>query len=178
MDPVNPYQAFNQPSDSPITPQSGIRRSVLTHIRVISILMIVHGIMLVLVGVLYVGMAFVMPSFVLAQNQQMKQASGGPSPEQMNTILLVTYGLMGAAGFLPGILQIFAGLSNLRLKNRILGLFALLGGLVAVATCYCLPTAVALGVYGLVIYFNESAVKAFALAADGMTVEQIDQLAN
>jgi hypothetical protein len=177
MDPINPYQPFDQAPGNPMAPVGGLRRSILTQVRVIATLLIVHGVGLTLMGLLYITMAFIMPSVITAQNRQMLRP-GGPSPEQMTMILYATYGVMGAGGILPGVLQIFAGISNLRFKGRVLGITALVGGLVGVATCYCLPTAIGLCIYGLIIYLNESAVRAFALVADGNTVEQMEQMAN
>lgn len=177
MDPVNPYQAYNHVPNQLPDAAPGLRRSILSQIRVISILLIVHGVMLTLMGFFLIGMAVVMPTFIAAHNQQLKQPSG-PPPEQLQTILLATYGLMGAAGLIPGILQIVAGVNNLRLRGRVLGIVALLGGMVAVGTCYCAPTAIALAIYGLVIYFNDTAQKAFALGAEGRTMAEVEQMAN
>jgi hypothetical protein len=139
--------------------------------------MIVHGSILLLIGLLFIACAMFLPSLLVAQNKELQQP-GGPTPEQMNTILLATYGVMGAAGILPGFLQIFAGVSNLQLRGRVLGIIALLSGLVGIATCYCFPTSLGLCIYGLVIYFNESSVNAFALAAQGTTIREIEQMAN
>lgn len=177
MDSINPYRADIQPPGNPITSSEDLQRSILSQIRVIAILLIVHGVMLTLVGLLYVGMGFIMPSILQAQSQSM-QPPGNMNPEQMKIILLATYGAMGAGGLLPGILQIIAGISNLRFRGRVLGIVALASGLLGVATCYCFPTSIGLCVYGLIIYLNNSAVRAFALVAEGNSVEQVERMAN
>jgi hypothetical protein len=174
VDSFNPYQVSNQ-SPGDINP-NGLRRSILTQIRIISILMIIHGLLLMAVGGLYLFFAMFMPSFVIGQNKQIQQP-GGPSPEDLEMILLVTYAGMSAAGILPGILQVIAGIANVRLKGRIFGMIALGCGVLSVGTCYCAPTGIALCIYGLIIYFHDTASKAFELSSKGMSYSDIERQA-
>ncbi len=40
-------------------------------------------------------------------------------------------------------------------------------------TCYCAPTAIALGVYGLITYLNYEVAQAFVMGEAGRTREEI-----
>jgi hypothetical protein len=53
---------------------------------------------------------------------------------------------------------------------------ALVMGSISIGTCYCAPTSIALLVYGLIIYLNNSAVQAFALAKQGLTWSDIEKM--
>jgi hypothetical protein len=59
--------------------------------------------------------------------------------------------------------------------GRVLGVVSLVIGLASTLTCVCLPTSVALCVYGFVVYMNQDVRRAFALRARGAPLEQIDR---
>ena len=175
----NPYAPPNQFKDDPNIGfrQSGLNASILTQIKIVAILMIVHGVLCLVAGAMLIGIAVVMPAAIAAQQRQMPQQPGAPSVEAMQSILVGVYGLMAAAGIIAGLLQIVAGVANLRLQGRTLGIVGLVGGVLSVGTCYCLPTAVALLVYGLIIYLNETTQRAFTLGAEGLSWDELHDLA-
>ena len=83
---------------------------------------------------------------------------------------------MGArrmAALAAAVLHVVAGLRNWRFRGRILGIVALAAGMVTVLTCYCLPTAMALGIYGLIVYLNGEVSDAFRMAEAGQSADQI-----
>lgn len=82
---------------------------------------------------------------------------------------------MAAKGIIPGLLQIIAGIANLRLKGRVFGIVALVSGMLSVGPCYYAPTAVGLLVYGLIIYLNETTKRVFALGRQGKTWREIEE---
>lgn len=162
------------PPGSEIPSGTQLSASILTQQRVISILLIVQGTMAILMGLLFIGAAIFVPQ-VIAADMQRQRPPGGPSLEEMRMILLATYGVMGACGVLPGILQIYAGFQNLWLRGHTLGLVAICGGVVNLGTCYCFPTALALMIYGMIIYLNPTTKMAFELAKQGQDYEMIMQ---
>ncbi len=179
MESDNPYAAHNL-SGGPIRDVAGnaeLSASILGHIRVVSILMIVHGILLCVVGLFLIGLAIAMPYFLAMQPNAIKQQPGGPDMQQMKWIMGIMYGSMGLAGLVPGIVQLVAGIYNLSLKKRMFGIVALIFGAVSIATCYCTPTAIGLLVYGLIIYLHDTSKQAFALREAGRTREEIQALA-
>ena len=88
-------------------------------------------------------------------------------------ILTIVYGGAAIAALAAALLHVVAGLRNYRFRGRILGIVALAAGMVTLFTCYCLPTAVALGVYGLIVYLNGEVSDAFRMAEAGQSAEQI-----
>ena len=70
-------------------------------------------------------------------------------------------------------MHIVAGIRNYKFRGRVFGLVALGGGMITMITCYCAPTAIALGVYGLITFLNPEVNQAFAMAASGKKREEI-----
>ena len=136
--------------------------------------MIVHGALCVFLGIGLAIMSVFLPSVLVAQQQKMPPQPNGPSLQQMQYLLVAVYGGMAAAGIIPGLFQITAGIANLRLKGRTFGIVALVAGMLSVGTCYCTPTAVALLVYGLIVYLNETTRQVFALGREGKTWREIE----
>lgn len=179
-DSQNPYQS---PNFSDLPPQSGqaptgfeLNPSILTQQRVVAILMIIQGSMALLVGLFFVGAAAFVPT-VLAADLQRQRPAGGPPMEPFVWGLFAFYGGMGACGIIPGGLQIYAGIQNLWLKGHTLGVVAISAGVMSIGTCYCIPTALGLLIYGLIIYLNQTTKIAFQLAKEGQTFDSIMQLA-
>ncbi len=85
----------------------------------------------------------------------------------LETIYLVT----GLGTLLCGLLKLAAGFQNRRFRSRLLGFLALSSGVLTSCSCCGLPFA--LMVYGLIVYFNGDVARAFELAAQGYTPEQI-----
>ena len=137
--------------------------------------MIVHGALCVSLGIGLAILSVFLPSVLVAQQQKMPPQANGPSLQQMQYLLVAVYGGMAAAGIIPGLLQIAAGIANLRLKGRTFGIVALVAGMLSVGTCYCTPTAVGLLVYGLIIYLNDTTKQVFALGNEGKSWRDIDE---
>jgi hypothetical protein len=76
-------------------------------------------------------------------------------------------------GLVVGALRIVAGLFNLRYRRRLLGMTALGLGLMLIFTAYCAPTAIALAVYGLIVYLNEAVIAAFNMGDRGCKPAEI-----
>ena len=154
-----------------------LKRGILSQIRVVAIMLIVHGSMLLLAGIFILIMAAFMPG-IIASSQQAQAAPAnpnGPTPEQLSKFLTWGYVLVGMAVVLPGLLQLVAGIRNLYPKGRTLGIIALFSGLLSIPFCYCAPTSLGLLVYGLIIYFNPTAVRAFELGNKGVKLDQMLQ---
>jgi hypothetical protein len=176
LEPTNPYsvQDYQAPATT-VTGQPVLNRSIVVQIRVIAILMIVHGSLCVFLGIGLAILSVFLPSVIIAQQQKMPPQPNGVTPPQMQLMLVAIYGGMAAAGIIPGLLQIIAGIANLRLKGRVFGIVALVSGMLSVGTCYCTPTAVGLLVYGLIIYLNETTKQVFALGREGKSWREIEE---
>lgn len=146
-------------------------RGMVRHVPIVAILMIVQGALETLMGLGLVGMGAIFPTIM--EMDQQAAPPGGPPPEAMSWILLAVYGGMGLITLVAAILHIVAGVRNYKFRGRVLGLVALGGGMVTMITCYCAPTAVALGVYGLITYLNPEVNHAFAMGASGKKRDEI-----
>ncbi len=70
--------------------------------------------------------------------------------------------------FLLGGLKVIAGVRNYRYRNRVLGILALAVAPLSVFTLFCLPSALALLVCGLVVYLNGDVRRVFASGSGPM----------
>jgi hypothetical protein len=167
----NPYQSpKSEPPSGP--PQwsgdfsdaaahaAGADRGLIGHVPVIALLLIVQGVLELLFCTLGIGFL----SLVFFGPKQDLEAFRG---------LGILMAAISAPTLISGVLRIFAGIFNLRFRHRGLGIAALLVGLVTMMTGYCAPTAIALAVYGLVVYFNEPVMMAFRLGDSGRPTSEI-----
>ena len=170
----NPYSSPNYSqappqyqAPQPMGPNIGMGNQV----RVLSIMLIIHGVLLILTGLLYLGMI----AFATVMIQNDPQFQNGPKEMQaaMPWILGALYGSMGLAGLIPGVVQLFAGIRNLKFRKRGLGLTAFILGFIACATCYCGPTSIGLGIWGLIVYLNPGTKMAFVKGEQGYSSEDI-----
>jgi hypothetical protein len=88
-------------------------------------------------------------------------------------IMPVVYGGMAAVALVSSVLHVTAGLRNYCFRGRTLGIVALACGMLTVLTCYCFPTAAALGVYGLIVYLNPEVSEAFRMGEAGRDSAEI-----
>jgi hypothetical protein len=179
MESENPYAvqgAGNMPPGSP-SARSRLSPGILSQIRVVAILMIVHGTLLLFLGGGLVLLGALFPTMMTAQSGTMKVNTGELSKEQFSWLLLIVYGGLGLLVSAVAFLQIVAGIYNLALKKRMLGIVAVSVGTLSILTCYCAPTSLALLVYCLVIYLHDTSKQAFALREQGYTWKEIENLA-
>jgi hypothetical protein len=85
----------------------------------------------------------------------------------------VLFAFVSVPSLVSGVLRIVAGCFNVRYRRRGLGMTALCLGLATMVTGYCAPTSIALAVYGLIVYVNESVTAAFAMGDRGRSVGEI-----
>jgi hypothetical protein len=144
------------------------------HIRVVAVLMMVQGFFELSFGAMLTVMAFVFPSMMgamMAADPEMQQ--GGPDAATAARMMMVIYLVMGLAGVIPGVVHLAAGVRNVAYKGRTLGIVAFCLGLATLPIMICLPTALILGVYGLVVYLNPAATQAFEMGQRGYSPEAI-----
>lgn len=189
---TNPFESPQPVAQPGIAPEIGSgqpkRSGLIRHVPVVAIFMMIHGAIVALLGVGMLGMAIFLPHFMReAMREGMQEAirqqeeEGGEeiaqqmqeATDQMTVVMGVTYGVMGTGFLLCGGLSVFAGARNLGYRNRVLGIVALAIGFVPVFTCWCAPTAIGVGVYGLIVLLNSDVAIAFQLREQGCTTDQI-----
>ena len=143
------------------------RSGYVPQVTVVSILMIVQGSLVTLVGLFLLIMGPAMFSLNASNHR------AGAEQERFISILGGFYILFG--GLLVGVggLNIAAGIKNLKYRSRTLGITALSLGALAMFSCYCAPTAIGLMIYGLIIYLNQDVSRAFEMGEQGASTDQI-----
>jgi hypothetical protein len=162
----NPYQS---PPDlvSQAAPSSGGGMS--RQIPVVAILLMVQGGLEMLMG----GMlALTGGTFAVLAAQQRQQGPGVP-PQAFGWLMVAVYAIMGCAAFCAAAIKLFAGWRNYSFRGRTWGIAALASSVISLVTCYCFPTALALMVYGLIVYLSADAAWAFSMGDQGLTREQV-----
>jgi len=118
-------------------------------------------------------MAVMMPMMIMQEGMDVPQRPGEPSPEEFIWIFPVIYGGLGLAMLIIAVLNIYAGIRNFKYRSRTLGIVAMASGLLSLLTCYCLPTAIAVMVYGLIVYLNYEVEEAFRMGEAGYASSDI-----
>ena len=160
--PFSPSQWSNdQFREAAIAPgASRLGRGMIGHVPMVAMLLIVQGVLEILFGLMC--LAFI-ALIVWA-----------PDPELAQMRPLATLvGVLCVPAFGCGLLRIVAGCFNLAFRRRVLGMVALGVGLLTLMTAYCAPTAIALAIYGLIVYVNEPVIAAFEMARRGRTTSEI-----
>lgn len=157
------------PPGSPYGPTNWVGQ-----VRIFAILNIVQGVLELMFGLMISAAGVFFP--LMTQMDEFKKAAAeadGPPPEQMMWMVGGIYLVIGIVVLICGILRIVAGIQNYRFKCRTLGFVALIVGMAPVFTCYCAPTAIALLVFGLIIFLDPAVKAAFEMARQGRTTDQI-----
>lgn len=137
-------------------------RGLVGHVPIVAALLIAQGILELCLGLFF--LAFATLSFVLPA-----EALAGINSTGLVILMLV----VGVLGVVCGALRIAAGAFNWNYRRRNLGMTALGVGLATILTGYCAPTAIALAIYGLIVYVNESVTAAFELGTQGRSKAEI-----
>ena len=165
----NPFaapQARLGPGGGPVgDPAAG--RGLVGHVLPVAILMIVQGALELLFGVFLLAAAVMMPMIIP------DGAGDVDMPVSFKWMMMGTYGVMGGGGLVAGVLHVVGGVFGLKFRRRTLGIVALAVGMASIFTCYCGPTAIGLGIYGLITYLNPAVISAFALGDAGVPVAEI-----
>lgn len=140
-------------------------------LNVFGILMIVHGALLILMGLMdLVGIAMV-PSLGMNLGNDPSMAQSPLGEGGLTAIMFGVYGALSLAHIIPAGLQIFAGIRVLKHRSRTLAIVALSAGLLSLFGCYCAPTSLALFVYGLVLLLRGDVIEAFRRGEGAVDLE-------
>lgn len=173
----NPYEAPNdqvpQATTKPLPPPQP--PGLVGHVRIVAILMIVQGVLELLLAIYFIVFGLFFGSTfgdAMMRDPNFRQGQG-PPPELMSAIMTATPIVMGAVGFVVGVLHVYAGFRNFLFQNRMLGIIALVGGMASIGTVYCCPTSFMLFIYGAIVYMNASVTRAFDMAVEGYPSDAI-----
>jgi hypothetical protein len=136
-------------------------------VPLVGILMMVHGGMVSLMGLLY---AVLGPTMFFAVQMD---KSARPDDKTIISVMSIAYIGCGLLVLVIGVLHLIAGFQCMRFRTRMLVMTTLFCNIPLLFTCYCAPTGVAMAVYGLIVMFQPDVAEAFAMAARGASPDQI-----
>ena len=142
-------------------------RGYVNQIPILAIMTIVHGVLLSLMGIMFAGYGILIASMLA-----MEAINLPPNPKPLQ-IIAVTAISIGVPVIIIAIMQIVAGIRNLKYRGRIFTLATWLLGLLASFTCYCGPTSVGLAIWGMIVFLNPAVAAAFKMAEQGMDKRDI-----
>jgi hypothetical protein len=165
------------PNGEVIIPASQ-RRGMVGHVPILGWLMIVQGVLEFVLGILFAVMAFVGPDAVaeVAQNMPTVEETG-MTAGQLKMLTMLVYGGIGAALAIIGIITAIGGWQVTQFRSRAFALFGLSVGFATVILgCYCFPTALTLGIYGLIVLQDSPVTDAFTIRRAGYSAKQVREL--
>jgi hypothetical protein len=172
---TNPYQspAFDpkQFQDTPQpSPVSAGDYGWINQVRIFAVLNAVQGMLEIPLGCLLVFAACFVPTVMRLERER---PNADAPPEEFVWIIAIGYAAVGSPLILSGIARIWAAWQNFHFRGRTLGIVSVSLGMCTLLSCYCSPTAIALLVYGLILFFQPSVRAAFALGSQGASADQI-----
>jgi hypothetical protein len=117
--------------------------------------MIVQGILEIMMGIMLSGMGTLF-AFIDKFDKGER-----PLPENMRLFMMIIYGALGLLVLVAGGVRIAGGIGVLRHRWRKLALVANIIGFGSAITCYCGPSAIGLGIYGLIVLMHPSVIQLF-----------------
>jgi hypothetical protein len=167
----NPYEP-PQNSHVPVG-ATGRSSKMVGQVPIVAVLLMVQGGLEVVMGFYYMVMAAFIPFIMQQQQKEHPLPQGQNPPPGLSWIMLALFGALGLIVFIAAGLKLYAGWQNFHYRHRVLGIVALASAFASLFTCYCMPTALLLAIYGLIVYLNQDVAQAFTLGQQGYTSEQI-----
>ena len=161
-----PPSAYPPPGYQGYPPYGRVPRasSKVMQVTTLAVLMIIQGALEALIGLVLLVMGPAMLSTMPSMSRSDQEALG---------IMSAVFIILGLLILLTAGLKIVAGIKNLKYRGRSLGMAALISSIVSMMTGYCAPTAIALVIYGLIIYLDNDVRRAFEMGEQGVPPEQI-----
>lgn len=129
------------------------------HVRILGILMMVHGGLVAALGGYYV----LFGGFMFDAMHDIPATPGNPMEEQFPEILVATMAFIGIFHGIPATLQALAGWQVFRFRSLGIGLAGALVGLFTVCGFYCAPSAFVLAGYGVYVLTRTDVRARFAV---------------
>ena len=144
--------------------------STVQQVMVVSILQIVVGALELLVSAIlavYTGILGAMSTGAIEMPEGEEEA-------------LFVFGIIsavmlffGSAIFIAAVLRIWSGIAGFKFKRRKMAIFASVLGITSALTGFCSIFSIGMLIYGLIIYLNRDVRRAYEMAEQGMTPDQI-----
>ena len=135
------------------------------HVRILAILMMVHGGLLAATGAYYV----LFGGFVLDELADIPADPSDPASEVLPEMLVGTFALLGLIQIAPGLLQALGGWRLFRYRGPVLAWVGAIAGLASMLGCYCAPTAILLLGYAAYVLTRDDVRARLAVGAPPAT---------
>jgi len=166
MEQENPYST-PLASKSVSHPIGGLK--YVRQVKPLCICMMIQGVLEIIAGLFFAAMVFIVPGIIT------NNPNGPQIPEEQARLMFgLIYGSVGAVATCVGILRCYAGWQGFNFRRHGLGFASHFLGLLSMVTCYCLPTALGLCVWGCIVYTKPEVKNAFRLGAEGWTAAEIE----
>ena len=143
------------------------------HVRTIALLMIVQGVLQIVLGLILMAFGASMPFLMEMVKRRRPDPVAEMPPVDMSWFVTAFYVGLSFMLLVSAGMLILAGVQNYQFRNRVFGIVAMSSCVVTLLSCYCVPTATGLIIYGLVVYLDPRVVAAFASSAS-VTARQED----
>lgn len=163
----NPY-SFSTAVDRPM---ASSQVSIVRQVPTLGVLMAVQGALVSCLGLFMIGMGVFIPLMIELESQQ--NPSGAP-PGGGEIFILTIYGGSGLVFLIIGGLTVYSGVQLYKFQSRGFAMVMLGVGCLAILSCYCFPTAVALAIFGYIVLTKIPVIHAFRIAeGSSMTTDEI-----
>lgn len=135
-------------------------------VKPLCVCMIIQGVLEILLGIMYGGLGFVAFAQPVAVGVQVSM--------QEQIIGMLVYIILGSIAFVAGVLRIAAGIRGFNFRGYKLGVASHFFGMFNLLTCVCIPTSLALCIWGCIVYFSSEVKYAFQMGAEGHDAREIE----
>lgn len=176
----NPYSPTGQapriPGEGSLDPANLSSRGMVGQVQILGVLMIVQGVFILLMGGIVAFYAALMPMiFSEMRAEAAQKGTANAMPPEAETWVLVIGVIAGLTLIAIAVLTIVCGVRTLRFRGRVMSIVMLCIGMVTMFTCYCMPTQLALSIYGMIVLLNGPVVMAFRFADQGHSSREIQR---
>ena len=170
----NPYAAPPQAAADDVKtyqgPPGGGLPSTVQQVMVVSILQIV-------VGALELLASAILAVYTVILGAMSTGAIEMPEGEEEALFVFgIEYTAVSFGGFtifIVAVLRIWSGIAGFKFKRRKMAIFASVLGMTSVLTMFCSVFSIGMLIYGLIIYLDRNVKRAYEMAEQGMTPDQI-----
>lgn len=141
-----------------------------SQVRIFAILNAVQGGLEIPMGLMLIAAGAFFPAIIAADKAN---NPGNKTPDEFLWVLVASYLTIGTLTLLGGSLRIVACIFNFRYRGRGLAIASMIAGMASALTCYCLPTGIAVLIYGLILHMNPAVKAAFEMGAQGIPADKI-----
>lgn len=177
----NPYAA-PPPPQKPVVEQAAYAAPPFQGVPSTVQQVLVVSIFQIIVGGFELGMAAILAVYTSVFGAfsmgMIEVPEGENDPRLVFGVISAITLLFGLMIFVAAVLRIWSGIAGFYFKRRKMAMAATILGMSSALTLYCSVFSIGILIYGLIIYCDQNVKRAYEMAEQGMTPEQIKNPAN